>query len=94
MAGDFELLTEPAVVDQGGLEQFLGDQSGAGLFGDEATAKTLERTGVAASLEIVTPTAQHVLQLGLPRLARDGGTVPEQLAPLYLRPFAVKVRKR
>ncbi|MDG1499947.1 MAG: tRNA (adenosine(37)-N6)-threonylcarbamoyltransferase complex dimerization subunit type 1 TsaB [Planctomycetota bacterium] len=94
MTGNFELQTQPAVVDQAGLEHFLSEQTGARLLGDEATGKTLERIGVAANLEFVTPTAQHVLQLGLPRLARDGGTAPAQLAPLYLRPFAVKVRKR
>ena len=94
MDGEFALETEPAVVDQTGLEHFLGSQGSARLLGDEATAKTLERIGVSADLEYVTPTAQHVLRLGLPRLARDGGAEPEQLAPLYLRPFAVKVRKR
>lgn len=94
IAGEFELETEAAVVDQAGLELFLESQRGARLLGDEATAKTLERIDVAADLEFVTPTAKHVLQLGLPKLVRDGGTAPEQLAPLYLRPFAVKVRKR
>jgi tRNA threonylcarbamoyl adenosine modification protein YeaZ len=86
--------TQPSVVDQEGLEQFLAASSATRVFGDEATQATLDKIGVAAALEFAIPDAEQVLRLGLPRLAESGPIAPGDLAPLYLRPFAVKVRKR
>jgi hypothetical protein len=40
------------------------------------------------------PHASALLELGLARLRERGGQTPEQVAPLYLRPFAAKPRKR
>jgi tRNA threonylcarbamoyladenosine biosynthesis protein TsaB len=40
------------------------------------------------------PHASALLELGLARLREHGGQTPEQVAPLYLRPFAAKPRKR
>lgn len=92
--GEFAMQTEPSVVDRTGLEEFLRAGSGARLIGDTATAASLAKLGIEFDLEAHIPTAADVLRLGLPRLESRGPTPPGELAPLYLRPFAVKVRKR
>jgi tRNA threonylcarbamoyl adenosine modification protein YeaZ len=92
--GSFAVHKEPAVVDREGLEAFLATAEGARLVGDGATAASLAKLGLNCVIEVHTPTAAGVLRLGLPRLASAGPTPPCELAPLYLRPFAVKVRKR
>ncbi len=92
--GLFALTTQPAVVDLTGVQKFVADSNGGRLLGDAATAATLQKLGIEAKLELLIPTAAAILRLGLPRLEACGPTPPGELAPLYLRPFAVKVRKR
>lgn len=40
------------------------------------------------------PRAASLLALGVARIDRDGGQAPHEVEPLYLRPFAVRGRKR
>lgn len=61
------------------------------IFGDAASlvpqAKQRFRTGAV-------PRARALLALGADRIRRLGGQSPAEVAPLYLRPFAVSRRRR
>ena len=87
-------LTAPACVQPTDALELL-----AGLpvlLADEAALKALGQPP-PADVEIrQTPfaRAEHVLDLGLSRLAAGAECGPETLRPLYLRPFDAKVRRR
>lgn len=66
------------------------------IFGDEHAA---EVAGLGGSWEQrirarVVPRARSLLALGSMRLQRLGGQAPSEVAPLYLRPFAVRQKRR
>ncbi len=59
------------------------------IFGDSTVARAA-RLDAAAEARLVTdrvPTAEAVLELALERHARQGASPPDEVAPLYLRPF-------
>lgn len=69
----------------------------AGPILGDATVAEAAGLDVAQRARLVTggtPGADAVLALGLARHAREGATPLEEVAPLYLRPFAATARKR
>lgn len=69
---------------------------GTAVLGD---ARALELAGLEALVpelfrEAEPPDAASLLELGERRLARLGPQEPSEVQPLYLRPFAAKVRRR
>ncbi len=65
----------------------FGDASAADAAGFAAAEKARLRTSAV-------PRARTLLALGSSRLERLGSQAPSQIAPLYLRPFAAKPRRR
>jgi tRNA threonylcarbamoyladenosine biosynthesis protein TsaB len=66
------------------------------IFGD-ATAFESARLAEACSARLragAVPRAKALLSLGSTRILRFGGQAPADVAPLYLRPFAVSRRRR
>lgn len=92
---DLIVLTEPRVVTKQELRARL--PIGVRILGDATCAAAGELT--TAERERLTtdcvPQASAVLELGTRRLdAGTPNTAPEAVLPLYLRPFAAKLRKR
>ena len=93
-ADEIEVLRAPCVLAAG---EASGAVEGTGpVFGDRAA---LEAAGVLGSLATrfragARPEARALLALGMRRLERLGATAPSEVAPLYLRPFAVRARRR
>jgi N6-L-threonylcarbamoyladenine synthase len=93
-ADEIEVLRAPCVLLAG---EVLGAVEGAGpIFGDRTA---LEASGALASLEPRfragrRAEARSLLALGSRRLERLGAQSPADVAPLYLRPFAVRTRRR
>ncbi len=89
-----EVLAPPCVLRYEQLaEQLDGD---ALIFGD---AHALELAGLAESVgerfrATPPPDATSLLELGAARLGALGPQPFDQVLPLYLRPFAAKVRRR
>lgn len=89
------VLAEPRVVTAETLRELLPPN--VRILGD-ATCADAADLGPQARARLVTdlvPTASAVLELGAKRLAQGSpSTPPESVLPLYLRPFAAKLRKR
>ncbi|MDA1265596.1 MAG: tRNA (adenosine(37)-N6)-threonylcarbamoyltransferase complex dimerization subunit type 1 TsaB [Planctomycetota bacterium] len=66
------------------------------ILADEAglRAAQLGDADVARTITDHVPTASAVLSLALERFEREGASLAEDIAPLYLRPFAASKRKR
>ncbi len=65
----------------------IADEAAAEAAGLDDTLRSMLRTGFA-------PHADDVLELGLARLEAEGPLAPEQVEPLYLRPFTPNTRRR
>jgi len=89
------VLTEPRVITAEELRDLLPPN--LRILGD-ATCADAAQLDEAARTRLTTdlvPSASAVLQLGATRLAAGAEpAAPEAVLPLYLRPFAAKVRKR
>lgn len=89
------VLAEPRVVTPDELRELL--PPGVRILGDATCADAAELDAEARkrlSIELV-PGAAAVLELGAARLAAGRATTAiEAVLPLYLRPFAAKLRKR
>jgi len=93
-ASEVEILRAPCVLRPEELVPAL--PGGGPIFGDRAA---LEVAAVSpAVLERfrpgVVPRAAALLALGAARVERLGPESPESIRPLYLRPFAVRARRR
>jgi tRNA threonylcarbamoyladenosine biosynthesis protein TsaB len=66
------------------------------IFGDgeAAAAAGLLPQSASRLRSGARPSARALLDLGSRRLERLGGMAPAEVAPLYLRPFAVRARRR
>ncbi len=66
------------------------------IFGDAtvADAAHLDEEQRARLDPDARPRADALLALGLARLAREGAHAPSELEPLYLRPFAARMKRR
>lgn len=91
---DVEVLRAPCVTDAAGLSELL--PAGTRILGDPTVARAAglspeqqERLSTTA-----TPHASHLLALGRLRLECGEVTDVTRVAPLYLRPFAAKERRR
>jgi len=91
---DVAVLRAPAVVAPGDLRRLLPE--GVTIFGDETVARaaTLTTAERARLRTDAVPHAAALLELGLHRVERSGPQSPDQVEPLYLRPFAAKTRRR
>jgi tRNA threonylcarbamoyladenosine biosynthesis protein TsaB len=91
---ELEVLLSPRVATPSELAALL--PSSGPIFGDEAAALAarLADDARARLRPNITPRASAVLDLGLRRLETLGPEDPRGVRPLYLRPFAAKVRKR
>jgi tRNA threonylcarbamoyladenosine biosynthesis protein TsaB len=93
-ADDIEVRTAPCVVPVPEIEQVL--PADLPIFGDR---KALELAGLESCAQqrfkqVAPPNAAALLQLGSMRMEIHGAQALEDIEPLYLRPFAAKVRKR
>jgi len=70
-----------------GLPVLIADHAALKALGEQPPASVEIREAPCAR-------AEHVLDLGLARLAAGAECGPETLRPLYLRPFDAKVRRR
>ncbi len=91
---DVEVHREACVLRTAELAGAL--PKGLTIFGDR---KALELGGMgpetlALHRDVPPPNAGAVLRLGLQRLEQDGPHALQDIEPLYLRPFAAKVRRR
>lgn len=91
---DVEVLLAPTVVPVDEIERHLPPadvvlSDARGLLEERVAVDVLERLR-----DGVVPRARDLLTLGLRRLERDGPIDPRALAPLYLRPFAARIRAR
>lgn len=93
-ADEIEVLRAPCVLP---VAEALGAVEGSGpVFGDR------EAIDAAGGLALLGPRfrasgrshARALLELGTRRLERLGAEAPSDVAPLYLRPFAVRTRRR
>jgi len=91
---DVVVLQPPRVVD---LEELARELPGAApIVGD---AEALRLAGLTELVEerhreVAPPDASSLLELGEARLERLGPHRMEEVEPLYLRPFAARVRRR
>ncbi len=85
---------EPEAVPRDRLDEHL--PRGLPLLVDEASARSFAWDDERRAALVVgrVPTAAALLELGDAQLAARGPTPPEQLEPLYLRPFAARRRAR
>ena len=93
-ADEVEVVRAPCVLPVGEVLGAL-EESGP-IFGDR---EGIEVAGAPASLGSrfragPRPDARALLALGTKRLERLGAQAPSDVAPLYLRPFAVRTRRR
>lgn len=91
---DVIALSAPCVLTPAELPRHLPPN--ARIFGDPSVARAAalgERELLRLSTERV-PHATALLGLGLARLARTGAHRPQDVQPLYLRPFAATARRR
>lgn len=91
---DVEVRTAACVVPIADLAQVLPED--LPIYGDR---KALELAGLETCakerfMDVAPPSAGALLQLGALRMEREGAQGLEDIEPLYLRPFAAKVRKR
>lgn len=91
---DVMVALEPCVASAGELQELLPAEGP--IF---STKGIVEAAGLtdsqAARLRLdVVPDALALLRLGALRLAQHGPQTAKELEPLYLRPFAAKLRKR
>ena len=91
---DVELLCAPRLVRREELDELLPDD--VRILGDATVAQAarlstqqIERLDVEAR-----PSAGALLELGERRLERHGAMEPGEIAPLYLRPFEARTRRR
>jgi tRNA threonylcarbamoyladenosine biosynthesis protein TsaB len=87
-------LCPPVVTSAGQLEGLLPTQGPILGDGTVAEAAHLDSQARARLRTDLRPGARDVLELGRVKFAREGATPLDQVAPLYLRPFAVTARKR
>jgi len=93
-AHDVEVRDAPRVTTAAELATLLAPETT--ILGDETVADAAQlspatRRRLRTDIE---PTAAHLLELGTRRLHARGPMQPEEIQPLYLRPFAVRERKR
>ena len=91
---EVEIVRAPCVLPVGEVAAAVPD-SGT-ILGDR---EALAAAGLLPRCEArfrpdARPAARALLELGSKRLARLGGMPPAEVAPLYLRPFAVRARRR
>lgn len=89
-----EVLVEPCVTTPDELPKIL--PSLVPIFGDKtvADAARLDDDAIARLDTDVVPSAKTLLTLGRKKLQREGPSAPEDVRPLYLRPFEAKSRRR
>ncbi|MDF1797797.1 MAG: tRNA (adenosine(37)-N6)-threonylcarbamoyltransferase complex dimerization subunit type 1 TsaB [Planctomycetota bacterium] len=98
--GQLDLTSGPELVAEGDLADLLSSVGpGERLVCDATSAARLaalhpEWTASRPPADERPIDVAVLLRRGLERLATAGPTAPGDLAPLYLRPFAAKVRKR
>lgn len=87
-------VVSPTVTTAGGLADLLPGH--LAILGDAGVAEAaeLDESQRARLRTEYAPEASTLLELGLGRLERDGPMQPAEIQPLYLRPFAVRPRKR
>jgi tRNA threonylcarbamoyladenosine biosynthesis protein TsaB len=92
--GGVEVVEAPGVLKPGEVAARLPAR--VPIFGDATVAEVagLDAEQRARLVADAVPRAEDLLELGLRRLAEHGPTRPEDLEPLYLRPFAATTRKR
>ena len=93
-ADDVEVVRAPCVIPI--AEVPVAVEGNGPIFGDRAA---FEASGSLPSLESRLRAggrghARALLELGTKRLERLGAQAPSDVAPLYLRPFAVRARRR
>ena len=93
-AEDVLAVREPCVLRPDEVESALAAEGP--LFGDAfASGAAALPPGAAKRLRPdAAPRAESLLELGAARLARFGAQEPKGVQPLYLRPFAVRNRRR
>jgi tRNA threonylcarbamoyladenosine biosynthesis protein TsaB len=91
---EIEVLRAPCVLRPGEVGAAL--PPGIPIFGDAEAREAAGLDAVTASRfrAGVVPRALALLALGAARLERLGPQKPAEVAPLYLRPFAVRQRRR
>jgi len=92
-ADEVEVVRAPCVLPPGEVEAVL--PAAGSIFGDAAAFESarLAPKWRARLRPGIFPRARALMSLGSARLERMGGQDPTQVAPLYLRPFAVKQRR-
>jgi hypothetical protein len=91
LADGLSVLEPPQALAPGELaRRIAGDFP---LLGDAGLLRgDLLPPGAALRLRPAAPRALALARLGAARLARHGPSAPEEIEPLYLRPFAVRAR--
>jgi tRNA threonylcarbamoyladenosine biosynthesis protein TsaB len=93
-AGDVEVLRAPCVLDAAQLDAALASMSLVLTDPDSARAARLERRRDLLIETSFRPRATSLLELGSLRLAQRGPEACSAVAPLYLRAFAARSRRR
>lgn len=91
---DVETCRAPCITDAEGLRVLL--PPGTRVLGDPTVARAAQLSPAQEELlsTTATPHAAHLLALGERRLARGEVSGVAEVAPLYLRPFAARRRRR
>lgn len=91
-ADGVEVVRAPCVLRHDELRAALPED--VVLLCDASVVRSAGLEGRARLREDRVPNAASLLELGLTRLRELGPQAPQDVAPLYLRPFAAKPRKR
>lgn len=92
--GDITTLQEPAAISPSDLAERLPDRGY--VFADAGLLESGPLSEIPPERLMTgrVPHAEAVLQLGLQRFLSRGPQTMDEIRPLYLRPFAVRARKR
>jgi tRNA threonylcarbamoyladenosine biosynthesis protein TsaB len=92
-ASEVEVVRAPCVLRPDEVAAAL--PSSIAVFGDVSAFESA-RLAASGGVDLRAgriPRARALLSLGAARLEREGGQDPAEVAPLYLRPFAVRQRR-
>ncbi|MDP6837707.1 MAG: tRNA (adenosine(37)-N6)-threonylcarbamoyltransferase complex dimerization subunit type 1 TsaB [Planctomycetota bacterium] len=94
LPADIRVITDPKVVEPAELTSSMF--TGTALFADESTLAAADHAALdsATSISAAPPRADHLLALDCSRRSCGQSLASSSIAPLYLRPYAARIRRR